>query len=407
MTQDPDPPRITRRTLLGSAIAVGAAGSAAGAGTLALFSDSETSSGNTVQAGTLDLQLGSAQKFTLPSGGLSPGEAVQASINLQNNGSLVGDHVEMTFEVTENDLATPTDFEYQTDVSALRLADHLAVETLEYDGQELATQYDIDTVAQLDGRVFDGLGAPDSDKPFTIKVRLAESAGNAFQGDGIDLDCAFGLAQESGQNLFGVARSSLFAHYPLDSVGDGTADDVSGNGHDGTIQTGVSSVPGQVGNAASFAGTSNYITLPSSLNRTTATTVCLWAQTTGDNKEFASMSSTSDSATTAKTFQVDVSGDGNWRFTTTSTGHVLGSISSSGSDHVAVTIDGGEIRGYLNGSQTLSISEPDYDVARFDDPAIGVNRNRSRVFEGVVDDVRFYDRALSPTEIAQLYERYD
>ncbi|WP_135806122.1 TasA family protein [Halorussus marinus] len=55
----------TRRRVLGGLATIGAASAAAGAGTMALFQDTETSGDNTLAAGTLDLEVGNAGEFQL------------------------------------------------------------------------------------------------------------------------------------------------------------------------------------------------------------------------------------------------------------------------------------------------------------------------------------------------------
>lgn len=84
---------LNRRRVLSGLGVIGIASAGAGAGTMALFSDSETSSGNTVQAGTLDLNDGvSSTSFSIGTGssGLKPGDKGTAYFPLTNNGSLNG-----------------------------------------------------------------------------------------------------------------------------------------------------------------------------------------------------------------------------------------------------------------------------------------------------------------------------
>ena len=86
-------PELTRRRILAGIGTIGAASAAAGAGTMALFSDTETSSGNSVQAGTLDLSDGfSSSSLSIGTGpnGLKPGDQGTAYFTLTNGGSLDG-----------------------------------------------------------------------------------------------------------------------------------------------------------------------------------------------------------------------------------------------------------------------------------------------------------------------------
>jgi predicted ribosomally synthesized peptide with SipW-like signal peptide len=95
MTDDNDSGSVelTRRRALAGLATIGAASATAGAGTMALFSDSETSSGNTVQAGTLDLTGGIAsQSFSIGSSGtgVKPGDQGTVRFGLENSGSING-----------------------------------------------------------------------------------------------------------------------------------------------------------------------------------------------------------------------------------------------------------------------------------------------------------------------------
>ena len=71
--------------------------------------------------------------------------------------------------------------------------------------------------------------------------------------------------------------------------------------------------------------------------------------------------------------------------------------------HVAATYDGAEIRLYLDGARERSRSTARLFVARnAQDLAIGAHPDGSLPFDGAIDDVRVYDRALSAAEIRAL-----
>lgn len=96
--------KLSRRKLLGSLGAIGVAAGGAGAGTFAYFQDSETSSGNTVEAGTVDLGLhdgGDGYTYTMlsatPDALKSGGSDRSTTINIKNSGTLRLDHLDITF----------------------------------------------------------------------------------------------------------------------------------------------------------------------------------------------------------------------------------------------------------------------------------------------------------------------
>ena len=81
---------LNRRRVLGALGVVGAASAGAGAGTFALFSDTETSSGNSVQAGTLDLTLGNGGSATLTASDVAPGDSSTSMVKVNNVGTIDG-----------------------------------------------------------------------------------------------------------------------------------------------------------------------------------------------------------------------------------------------------------------------------------------------------------------------------
>jgi len=94
---------LSRRKVLGGVLTVGAASAATGAGTMALFSDSEESNNNSVQAGTLDLTVGGNNSSTLSVSNIAPGDSGRTAIAVNNAGSLDGSLDVNVSDVTPND----------------------------------------------------------------------------------------------------------------------------------------------------------------------------------------------------------------------------------------------------------------------------------------------------------------
>lgn len=131
--------QLTRRRVLGGMATIGAASAAAGAGTMALFSDTETNSGNTVSAGTLDLTLGGTSSAAISAGPVAPGATVPSSpatIDLTNDGTLDGTEIEIGASITgEADGSGSEDG--GTDRSAAAVARRLFVNRLQISGSSL------------------------------------------------------------------------------------------------------------------------------------------------------------------------------------------------------------------------------------------------------------------------------
>ncbi len=82
-----------------------------------------------------------------------------------------------------------------------------------------------------------------------------------------------------------------------------------------------------------------------------------------------------------------------------------GSISLGEWQHVTATHDGGaNAKLYINGIEKASTSS--FSVTRATGSAnlyIGYSQNNNSYFDGGIDDVRLYDRVLSPAEVTELY----
>lgn len=189
---------LTRRRLLGGLVALGSASGAAGAGTMAAFSDAASSSGNDVVAGTLNLTLDGADQTvtSLDASDVQPDASGSGSVTLGNTGSLDGDiEVEIAairsnengFHGAENGNAdsTPNDGE---------LDEYLEVEAT----VGSTTVWPRQTVASLlvGDAVAPGvtLGTGDSET-FALEWWLPGSTGNDAQSDGVELDLTFRLVQ--------------------------------------------------------------------------------------------------------------------------------------------------------------------------------------------------------------------
>jgi predicted ribosomally synthesized peptide with SipW-like signal peptide len=97
MREDSSRPTFTRRAVLGSVAATGVAAAGAGAGTMALFQDSEESTGNSVQAGTLALDMHDGGSIEWTVVGAKPGGVANETqvLVFEHTGSVAADHLEL------------------------------------------------------------------------------------------------------------------------------------------------------------------------------------------------------------------------------------------------------------------------------------------------------------------------
>jgi spore coat-associated protein N len=172
-----------------------------GVGTFAYFIDSETSSGNQLVAGTLDLKTNDSDGVsqTLYATNMSPGASVGPStITLSNAGTTDGATLDINISYAESDGSPNT-----ADKTADEVAAMIEVIALDYGSSDLLSSIsDINTngykdVEDLKNSDLTGLSgiAASATRDFVISVRLRSETGNDFQSDGITITMTFTLKQ--------------------------------------------------------------------------------------------------------------------------------------------------------------------------------------------------------------------
>lgn len=228
---------VTRRRVVGSLVTVGVASTAAGAGTMAWFQDTESSTGNTVQAGTLDLQLGDDDEGigSSPSGvtgtfsvsNIKPTERTSGMIQAQNGGSIAGDHLEIQIEADGSEASGPNGSNEADTApdSGDGFAKLFEVTQLSYPEQGSNSLSLLDRVNDQNGNgikdlddvaqhgVFDDLKPapqPGGMRTFSLSAKFIDTGSdhydgtltnNDFQGDELSITVTMALAQESGQDV--------------------------------------------------------------------------------------------------------------------------------------------------------------------------------------------------------------
>ena len=171
-----------------------------GIGTWAYFQDTETSTGNVLAAGTLDLKTNDVDGVTqtLLATNMAPGDTVgPGTITLKNSGSVAGSSLDLAFSYVESD-----DITNPTNMSADATAAVIEVTTLTYaassilpvDGTNANGWIDIQDLkeANLTGQA--GINGGLSED-FVITVQLRGDTSDDFQSDGINITMTFTLNQ--------------------------------------------------------------------------------------------------------------------------------------------------------------------------------------------------------------------
>jgi len=199
--------------------------------------------------------------------------------------------------------------------------------------------------------------------------------------------------------------TGLVAYYAMDN----NVEDGSGNGHHGTHQGSPQWAEGVTGSALQFSGSTDYVevTDASGLHITNAITIAVWskANTFGDWRGFVVK------GVDSSPYAMQMWGDGSlrfgWNYGTPGAGAVgSGLVNSNGKmpleewAHLAVTYDGATLSFYLNGGLDTQVTTS--FVFGTNDEALILGADfpgGDEYFDGVMDEVRVYNRALLPGEV--------
>ncbi len=237
----------------------------------------------------------------------------------------------------------------------------------------------------------------------------------AALGIGIDDSGASGTLYFDDIRLYRVAppipeptdpgSTGLVAYYALDN----NVEDGSGNGNHGTLQGTPQWVEGLIGRALQFNGSTDYVEVADApgLDITNTITIAVWvkANTFGDWRGFVVK------GLETAPYAMQMWGDGSLRFGwnwDSPAGAVGDGLRNSNAKiplgewaHLAVTYDGSTLRFYINGG--LDTREVDVSLV------FGTNNEPlilgcdfpggDEYFDGAMDDVRIYNRALLPGEV--------
>ena len=222
---------------------------------------------------------------------------------------------------------------------------------------------------------------------------------------------AIGIRPASAESADGSLLDGLIGYWSFD---DGTAVDLSGEGHDGTV-IGASFAEGISGQCLSFDGIDDCVEIGTgfpSLGGTQPFTVVAWVKdfNTDTERPLQHILSRSRYLIEAEFF-IDIN-HSYFGFLRNVTPFSLGTTTQLSADRwtqVVAVYDGAQKAIYVDGQfdvlQTAgsSLSAPSTPVL------IGAAHNtdgsRFQFYQGLIDELRIYDRALSANEIATLYNQ--
>ncbi|MDK9700708.1 MAG: choice-of-anchor D domain-containing protein [bacterium] len=199
--------------------------------------------------------------------------------------------------------------------------------------------------------------------------------------------------------------SGLLAYYPFT----GNANDASGNGVNLTAQSGATLTSDRfaVGNRCYvLSGTNSGLSANiGSAFSVSNVTLCAWIQINGRGDNSPRLIAVGPTFGASHPYEFGLNGIGNPRTLFFNGISSTQSLSTGGAwTHVAVTYNGSQVKFYINGelSSTAAYSATlgSFSSAKLQ---IGYNDNGFDRFDGWMDEIRIYNRALSASEIYQCY----
>ena len=220
--------------------------------------------------------------------------------------------------------------------------------------------------------------------------------------------------------LVSNVSAGLIAHWEFDEGSGTIARDSSGKGHDGTLQGDPQWVAGMIGSGAlSFDGTDGLVEAgdDASLSLTDALTITAWVWVHDLNTNYFLVCK-QPSGTAGDNYP------GNYEFRTEVNSGALqfghqetegeqftfytsdSSIAVEQWHHVAVTVTKGDlVEFYIDGVAAGSSEQSTNFGVLNDEPVrIGGRKDGYSFFNGLLDDIRLYDRTLSAAQIQKLFD---
>lgn len=205
-----------------------------------------------------------------------------------------------------------------------------------------------------------------------------------------------------------VSSGGPAGYWKLDDDAGLVATDSSGNGNDGTLTNGTAWAVGRINGALSFDGNNDYVEVANSafLNPGGAITIAGWIN---PSQVSTAQNVVSKGTTQNSQYVLRLQGGSNPRMRFMTKANSLVSmfaptkIQPNVWTHVAATYDGSFMRLYINGSLDASAAQSGQMTDSGDPLYISSNRGTGIYFDGLIDEVYVYDKALTSQEVLQLY----
>ena len=266
--------------------------------------------------------------------------------------------------------------------------------------------YSAALVSLDDMRIYNrALSAPEIATLYTMGTATVNASTNALNTNGLVGEWSF-----DGKQTVWTSSSAA------------TTLDTSGNNNTGTLTNmsqSTSPVPGKIGQALNFDGSNDYINMgnPAALQiTTTALTLCAWVKVNAWNApgSWPSIISKTDSSSPYGGYQLNIDAEVGQRFgggvavgTTWYSYRTNTNLSTNVLYHMCQVYNNVDVRMYVNGVLDSTPVAVTGNIRNNATANLSLGRNEgfptNAYVNGLIDDVRVYNRALSAGEVADLY----
>jgi fibronectin type 3 domain-containing protein len=250
------------------------------------------------------------------------------------------------------------------------------------------------------------LGAEDTTSPYSISWDTFTAANGAHTLTALARDGAGNTTLSTGVpvTVQNTAAAGLVGAWAFDEGTGTTVADQSGKGNNGTVANGTWVTTGRFNNAISFNGTSTRVTIPDSatLDLTTGMTLEAWVRPSiVGNWQTAVVKEQSGNLVYGMYANTNLNRPEGEVYVNGATRVLNGtSILPTGTwSYLTATYDGANLRLYLNGAQVAQVAQTGSILTSTQPLRIGSNAIWGEYFNGLIDEVRVYNRALSTSEI--------
>jgi len=244
------------------------------------------------------------------------------------------------------------------------------------------------TIATTGATVFSDSGLTIS-TPYTYVVLARDAANN------------LGPSSNAASVTTLAVNPTLVAAYSFDEGSGATVGDNSGHGNTGTISNATWSTAGKYGNALSFNGSSSRVTIPdtAALHLTTAMTLEAWVRPATTQSSWRDIVYRGNDNYYLATFGGKPVAGLTLAPSTNSNTFAPTALAVNTWTHVAQTFDGSTVTLFVNGIQVAATSISGSIQNTTNPLEIGSDHIFGQYFQGLIDDVRVYNVALTAAQI--------